>query len=375
MPVAEGSASNVLGFGEQIDLRRIGAHPDYWYPVAWATDLKPRSALGVRFAGEPIVVVRTGAGRIYALEDRCAHRQVPLSRGVVEGETLRCTYHGWAYNCAGACVDVPYIGLGRTRLPNGVRAYPACEVDGLLFVFPGDPELAEARRPIALGVATDKRYRTRKLNRMVAAHYSFMHENLMDMNHQFLHRRQMGSIRAKCLARRQGADWIEVDYTFSRGGGGRQSVGERAIVKLGQAGQKVIAKLGRADQQATFSDLMTIATRYPYQDLRVWVGGRDRLKEPALHVWLGYLPLDAQQRSNRTFGYLSVLKPPVPGAIYVVWPLVTWFTERIFAEDKTIVEQEQAAYDAQGQDMNNEIFPAIRDLRALLARCGVRSKG
>jgi hypothetical protein len=60
----------------------------------------------------------------------------------------------------------------------------------------------------------------------------------------------------------------------------------------------------------------------------------------------------------------------VPGLIHVVWPFVTWFTERIFKEDKDIVEHEQRAHDAQGADWNNEVFPAIRDLRGVLARCG-----
>ena len=56
--------------------------------------------------------------------------------------------------------------------------------------------------------------------------------------------------------------------------------------------------------------------------------------------------------------------------LYLAWPFITWFTENIFREDKHIVEQEQAAHDAQGADWNNEVFPAIRDLRGLLARCG-----
>jgi len=47
-----------------------------------------------------------------------------------------------------------------------------------------------------------------------------------------------------------------------------------------------------------------------------------------------------------------------------------WFTENIFREDKDIVEFEQRAYDQQGADWNNEVFPALRDLRAVLARCG-----
>jgi phenylpropionate dioxygenase-like ring-hydroxylating dioxygenase large terminal subunit len=363
MLVDNASPSTALDIGRSVDLRRVGTHPDHWYPVAWASDLKSRSMMAVCFAGEPIVIARTESGRLYALENRCAHRQVPLSQGVLDGENLRCNYHGWTYDCTGSCVDIPYIGLGSARTPNGVKSYPIHEVDGLLFIFPGDPTLSEGRKPVTLGAAANKRYRTRKLNRHVAAHYSFMHENLMDMNHQFLHRKQMGSIQAKCLDRRLGEDWIEVDYTFSRGGG-KQSIGE-----------KIIVNLGRERQKGSFTDLMTITTRYPYQELRVWVGREDGLKDPVLEVWLSYLPLDAAQKSNRTFGYLSVLKPPVPGLIHAVWPFVTWFTEKIFTEDKNIVEQEQAAHDAQGQDQNNEIFPAIRDLRALLVRCGLHSEG
>ena len=348
-------------FDDAVDLRRIKAHPDHWYPVGWADDLKPQSATAVFFAGEPIVIVRTAAGSLYALEDRCAHRQVPLSQGVVEGDRLRCNYHGWTYDCLGACVDIPYIGIGPSRLPNGVKAYPVCEINGLLFVFPGNAALAEERKPGNLGAVSNPNYKTRRLNRDVAAHYSFMHENLMDMNHQFLHRKQMGSIRAKCLGRRQGSDWIEVDYTFSRTGG-QKSVGEKVIVDFARAGRK----------KGAFTDLMTVATRYPYQDLRVWVGRENELKEPVLQVWLGYLPLDAAQRTNRTFGYLSILKPPIPGLIHLAWPFVTWFTERIFTEDKHIVEQEQTAHDNQGKNLNNEIFPAIRDLQALLIKCGAQ---
>ena len=116
---------------------------------------------------------------------------------------------------------------------------------------------------------------------------------------------------------------------------------------------------------------MRIRTDYPYQSLRVWLG-RDTHEstDPALDVWLGYTPLGTEQRANRTFGYLSVKKPSVPGLIHMVWPAVTWFTENIFREDKEIVEFEQRAHDAQGGDCNNEIFPAIRDLRGVLARNG-----
>jgi phenylpropionate dioxygenase-like ring-hydroxylating dioxygenase large terminal subunit len=337
----------------KLDLRRVGSHPDYWYPVAWADELKPGKTLARRFAGEPIVVARARSGQVFALEDRCAHRQVPLSQGVVKDCTIKCGYHGWAYDASGQCIDVPY--LGKDKLPNGVKGYPCREVDGLIFVFPGDPALADTRAPEGLGAAMNRAYKTRRLNREVACHYTFMHENLFDMNHQFLHRRQMGMIKAKCLGRRSGPDWCEVDYTFSRTEG-KSSVGETAI--LG-----VVRKRGEGDN----ADLMTIRTGYPYQDLKVWVGDGD----PVLHVWLGYTPLDKDQRTNRTYGYLSVKRPKIPGLIEAAWPFITLFTEQIFKEDKEIVEFEQAAHDAQGSDWNNEVFPPIRDLRDVLARCGV----
>jgi len=342
------------------DLRRVGAHPDYWYPLAWSDELKAGRVLGRRFAGEPIALYRSSSGRVFALEDRCAHRQVPLHLGVVCGEELKCHYHGWSYEGGGRCVSVPY--LGKERLPAGVRSYPAREVDGLIFVFPGDAALAESRVPGGLGSALRKDYKTRRLNREVACHYTFMHENLFDMNHQFMHRRQMGSIKAQCLGRQHGAEWAQVEYSFSRTGG-KPSMGERIIMDL--------APTQGVARKKEFTDHMRIRTDYPSQSLKVWIGRDIQVtQDPVLDVWLCYTPLDAEQRSNRTYGYLSVKKPPIPGLIHAVWPFVVKFTENIFREDKDIVEHEQRAHDAQGADWNNEVFPALRDLREVLARCG-----
>jgi hypothetical protein len=213
-----------------------------------------------------------------------------------------------------------------------------------------------------IGSSQRKDYKTRRLNREVACHYTFMHENLFDMNHQFMHRKQMGSIRASCIGRQNGDHWAQVEYSFSRSEG-KSSVGERVIVDL-------VRK--RNEAREDFRDHMRIRTDYPSQSLKVWVGRDIRdTQDPVLDVWLCYTPLDAEQRTNRTFGYLSVKKPPIPGLIHVVWPFVVWFTESIFREDKEIVEYEQRAHDEQGADWNNEVFPALRDLRGVLARCGV----
>ncbi|QOT81015.1 aromatic ring-hydroxylating oxygenase subunit alpha [Cupriavidus basilensis] len=337
------------------DLRRVTIHPDHWYPLAWSREVKRGKAHGVRFAGEPIVLVRTASGAVFALEDRCAHRQVPLHAGVVDGESIRCCYHGWTYDCTGRCIDVPY--LGRERLPNGVRSYPCREVQGLIFVFPGSAVLADETPLPSLGSVANKAYKTRRFGREVKCHYSFMHENLMDMNHQFLHRRQMGQMRARSLGRRRGDGWVEVDYTFAREQG-KQPVGEALVFGGGNKGSKG----GQAGK-----DVMTVRTLYPYQTLQI----RTSDATLVMDLWIVYVPLDAEQRTNRTFGLLSIKKPGIPGILNLAWPLLVWFTERIFKEDRWIVESEQAAHDEQGADWNQEVFPVINELRDLLRECGM----
>lgn len=337
-------------------LRRTGLHPDFWYPLARSRDLKPGSALGVSFAGEPIVLVRPRQGAIFALEDRCAHRQVPLHLGVVRGDRVQCGYHCWTYDRSGRCVNVPYLEPGQP-LPRGVRSYPCREVYGLIFVFPGDPKrLAEIPFP-DLPSYSKPEYKTRVLDRRINCHYSFMHENLMDMNHQFLHRSLMGTIRTTLLEIREGPHWVEADYTFSRARG-KQPWGERFMINRKQ----------EPDPEQGLIDRMTIRTGYPYQTLQFRTAGS---REPALDLWNSYVPVDREQRVNQTYGLMMIHKPDWPGLIYLLWPFIVWFTNGIFRQDRDIVEAEQRAFDAQGEDLNNEISPIIRKLKELLTREGI----
>jgi phenylpropionate dioxygenase-like ring-hydroxylating dioxygenase large terminal subunit len=74
---------------------------DHWHPVLPARRLR-RSPKFVRLHGNEIALFRTGSGQIGALEDRCPHRRMRLSRGCVIGERLQCRYHGWTFDCQGA---------------------------------------------------------------------------------------------------------------------------------------------------------------------------------------------------------------------------------------------------------------------------------
>jgi renierapurpurin 18,18'-hydroxylase len=345
--------------GNEPDLRRIGLHPDFWYPLARSNDVGRGRTHLTAFAGEPIVLARTERGEVFALEDRCAHRQFPLHKGVVCGETLRCAYHAWTYRKDGRLVGVPYLPKDACR-PAGVRGYSCREEYGYVFVFPGDrdkaPEVELPRLPFFHSGNT----RTMHFWRKVDCHYSFMHENLMDMNHQALHRGIMGTIKPTLLDHRKGEDWVEARYSFERTAG-KPTRGARFLM----GGRR---KSVRPSGCASVPDLMTIRTQYPYQTLSIRRGGSD---DPAFNLWAAYVPYDREQRSHISVGMLTIEKPRIPGLVHVAWPLIRRFAESVFTEDRMAVEVEQRAYDLQRGDWNQEVNPVIIALRDLLVRSGV----
>jgi phenylpropionate dioxygenase-like ring-hydroxylating dioxygenase large terminal subunit len=341
--------------GHQSDLRRVACNPNYWYPLAEVRQVGRNKTLGVSFGGEAIALARTETGKVFALEDRCAHRQFPLSKGVVcAGGELQCGYHSWRYNDAGQITRIPQCAPGAK--PNrGVRAYPSREAYGLIFVFPGDRALAPHTPLPELPLFDSGDYRRMFFSRQVNCHYSFMHENLMDMNHQFLHRRLMGSVRAELLGHATGPAWVEARYHFHHGAG------------KAHQGMHWLSMGGSADEKRY--DVMTIRTEYPYQ--RLTIAGENSAAAPSLSLWLAYVPIGGADRANRAFGMLLVRKPRARFLLTLAWPVLRHFVKSVFAEDQMAVEVEQQAYDAQGGDWNQEVSPVILDLRRLLRAQGI----
>ncbi len=348
--------------GNEPDLRRIGIHPDFWYPLVRSGDLRPGHTCLTTFAGQPIVLARAETGQVFALDDRCAHRQFPLHKGVVCGEMLRCAYHAWTYRQDGQIAAVPYLPKGAAR-PAGVRSYPCREAYGHLFVFPGEREKA-AQVPLPeLSGYQAPNTRTMAFWRKVACHYSFMHENLMDMNHQFLHRGIMGTIKPTLLGFDRGPDWVEARYRF-QSAAGKPARGARLLL----AGGGDVAPSSSNGHGAAGADLMTIRTVYPYQILSLFRGGASH---PSFNLWAAYVPVDREQRANISMGLLTIEKPSVPGLIGLFWPMIRRFAEAVFTEDRAAVEAEQQAYDQQRGDRNQEINPVIIALREVLIRNGL----
>src|SRR5262245_48618170 len=106
--------------------RGVGLSGNYWYAALVERTLRAGDVQEVRFWNTSIAVFRGEDGQVRAVEDRCAHRQLRLSRGDVVRNDIVCKYHGWKYNGEGRCVDVGHDLPGKQeRLPKVcIRSYP-----------------------------------------------------------------------------------------------------------------------------------------------------------------------------------------------------------------------------------------------------------
>ncbi len=114
----------------------------FWYPVAVARELGS-APLAATLLDQPLVVYRAGAELVVA-GDICPHRGVPLSRGMGDGQTVACAYHGLRFGAGGACVAVPAHPTAKIPQRLHLHTYPAVERYGLVWTClrPGDGEPA-----------------------------------------------------------------------------------------------------------------------------------------------------------------------------------------------------------------------------------------
>lgn len=164
---------------------------NYWYAAAWAEDIG-RDLLGRVILNEPVVFYRKLDGTPVALENRCAHRRVQLSKGNLIGDTVQCVYHGLVYDCSGACVRVP----GQDRIPKAVRvrSYPVAERHKLIWIWMGEPALADESKIPQFPLLDDPKWCQIKDYFHVAANYLLIVDNLSDLSHvAYLHNSYTGN--------------------------------------------------------------------------------------------------------------------------------------------------------------------------------------
>lgn len=117
----------------------------YWQPVGTALDMEKEPVRRIRVLGEDLTLYRSKSGDYGLVAERCPHRRVSLEYGIPDARGLRCPYHGWLFDKAGACLEMPYDD--RVNPDSGykdrirIAAYPVAELSGLLFAYMG-PEPA-----------------------------------------------------------------------------------------------------------------------------------------------------------------------------------------------------------------------------------------
>ena len=156
----------------------------FWQPVCRGEDVPKGKAKPLKIMSEEFAVFRGEDGAVRLLEPRCAHRGAKLSLGWVEGNTIKCAYHGWSYDGAGQCVKQPAEPRPFCEQVK-VKSFPVREYLGLVFAYLGEGEApAFPRSPEFEG---DK-YFALLTTDIWPANYWAQLENSIDYAHtEFLH--------------------------------------------------------------------------------------------------------------------------------------------------------------------------------------------
>lgn len=152
-----------------------------WYVAAWGRELADKP-LPVSILGESVVLFRGKEGRAAALADKCPHRRLPLSMGRVRDGELECGYHGLTFDRTGACTRAPCSA----QIPDRafVRAYPIEERYGLLWIWMGLPEQADASTIFPVEHWGDPSWGCNEGGIMdVRCNYQHITDNLLDPSH------------------------------------------------------------------------------------------------------------------------------------------------------------------------------------------------
>ena len=327
--------------------RSAGLHPDHWYAIEYDDRVARGQVIETKFWERSIALFRGGDGGLRALENRCAHRHIKLSIGQVTGCNLTCAYHGWSYDDQGHLSKVPHELFGRQFGKVKIRSYPVRVRYGLIWLFPGEPALAETTpMPEIPELEGNDCWACVPVDFTWRAHHSIIVDNVSDFTHAYLHRRYRPFVDAKLTRCETVGSKVELSYDVI--------VGDGRFSKL------------FVDRGRVRTDRMDLAFDYPYQ----WSNTGDRIKH-----WCFLLPID--KRTTRAFFlfYFDALKIPftpfrIPRAVMKPFLRLAnrFLIKPLLNEDGIAVEAEQDAYEISAGAPFIEFNPAVTMFQKLIAR-------
>lgn len=162
-----------------------------WYVAGWPQEFTS-GLIPKTIAGKPVVIFRRQDGSLAALEDRCAHRHIPLSHGKQVGDELECAYHGLRFDCSGKCVHIP--AQSDIPLRAQVAAYAVAEKHGWVWLFFGDREKADTDTIPDFHWNGDPQYAPTGETKHIQCNYELLNDNLLDLSHVgFVHATTIGN--------------------------------------------------------------------------------------------------------------------------------------------------------------------------------------
>jgi len=328
-------------------VRKIGQSGNYWYAVELSKNLKKKKSLEVIFWKSAIAIFRGEDGKVRALENRCAHRQLRLTSGIVDRNDIICQYHGWTYNGRGKCIFISHeLGKGKKdKLPNiKINSYPVEEKYGLIWIFPGDPDLAsQVQIPEIPQLDQKKPWKFIPIDITINAHFSMILENVCDFNHAFLHRDLRPFTDPHLIDHYRKKDTITMEY--------ETDLSQSQVVKV--AGEK----------QGKEFDKMTLWYKYPYQ--------ASNISDKYLH-WLFMVPID--EKTTRCFfiflfGSLEIpliqMQFPRFLRIPLIWLINRFYVVPLLGQDLWALQEEQLGHDRHPEKHHYEFNPIVSDFQKM----------
>jgi 5,5'-dehydrodivanillate O-demethylase oxygenase subunit len=169
-----------------------------WQPIYVSGELTPGTIVPIRRLGEDLALYRGESGTPRVMTNECPHRLSVLNTGWIEGETLRCRYHGWRYDESGRCVEQPAEPKPFCQKVPKLASYPTHEAHGLIFAYFGEGE-APAFRPLpGLEEGAHEGWTLSASAEMIPCNWFQSAENIMDDVHvNFSHRDHLVNTAAR----------------------------------------------------------------------------------------------------------------------------------------------------------------------------------
>lgn len=108
-------------------------HPTGWFQLGWARDLLPGDLKKMTIFDQDVVLYRTQSGVLRLVDAYCPHLGAHLGNGKLDGELLRCPFHGWAFNTEGYNVDIPFCDKPNSKVR--LKDWVVKEQDGIIICW------------------------------------------------------------------------------------------------------------------------------------------------------------------------------------------------------------------------------------------------